>query len=266
MLTSHQAIDRLRTLEGASFVLEVVAGTPGAWVVGGAVRDALLDRDARELDLLVDGDPAGLLDALGGERTTHPRFATATVTLDARALGLRRAVTVDVARARAETYAAPGALPDVRPATVAEDLHRRDVSVNAIALRPPTVPGGEVQTLQVPGALEDLEAGVLRVLHDRSFQDDPTRVWRVARYAARLGFTVDPHTVALAGRADPRTVSGPRLGNELRLALGEDDPLGRSGGSARPQPAPAAGAGRAGPAPPGSRARAAARRGPERTS
>ncbi|MCW2958501.1 MAG: tRNA nucleotidyltransferase [Solirubrobacterales bacterium] len=223
MLTPTQAIDRLRALAGAPFVLDVVARTPGAWIVGGAARDALLDRDARELDIVVEGDPGSLLDALGGERVTHARFGTATVTLDGPALGLADTVTVDVARARAESYAAPGALPDVEAATVQEDLHRRDVSVNAIALRPPTADGGDVQLLQVPGALDDLRDGVLRVLHDRSFADDPTRLWRMARYAARLGFAVDPHTAALAARADPRTVSGPRLGNELRMALREPD-------------------------------------------
>src|SRR6185295_16572364 len=75
-----------------------------------------------------------------------------------------------------------------------------------------------------PTALEDLEAGVLRVLHDRSFEDDPTRLWRIARYAARLGFGVDPHTAELARAAGPGAVSGERFGYELRLALAEDDP------------------------------------------
>jgi tRNA nucleotidyltransferase (CCA-adding enzyme) len=106
----------------------------------------------------------------------------------------------------------------VRPGTLDEDLHRRDVTVNAIALDL----DGELHA--VPGALEDLHAGVLRVLHDGSFVDDPTRVWRVARYAARLGFSVDAHTRALAAAADPATVSGDRLGAELRLALREPDP------------------------------------------
>jgi tRNA nucleotidyltransferase (CCA-adding enzyme) len=93
------------------------------------------------------------------------------------------------------------------------------VTVNAIVLR---LDG----TLEhVDGALEDLRAGVLRVLHDGSFVDDPTRVWRIARFAARLGFEVEPHTRALAGAADPTTVSGDRLGAELRLALDEPDPL-----------------------------------------
>jgi tRNA nucleotidyltransferase (CCA-adding enzyme) len=92
------------------------------------------------------------------------------------------------------------------------------VTVNAMAL------GLDGELRAVPGALEDLQAGVLRVLHDRSFVDDPTRVWRIARYAARLGFAVEPHTRALAADADPTTVSGDRLGAELRLALREPSP------------------------------------------
>jgi tRNA nucleotidyltransferase (CCA-adding enzyme) len=107
----------------------------------------------------------------------------------------------------------------VRPGTLDDDLHRRDVTVNAIALKLDGTLAG------VEGALGDLQAGVLRVLHDASFVDDPTRVWRVARYAARLGFDVDEHTRALAAAADPTTVSGDRLGAELRLALAEPDPL-----------------------------------------
>jgi tRNA nucleotidyltransferase (CCA-adding enzyme) len=111
-------------------------------------------------------------------------------------------------------------LPDVRPGSLEEDLRRRDVTINAIALRF----DGEVTA--VAGALDDLRAGVLRVLHDASFVDDPTRVWRVARYASRLGFAVEEGTRALAAASDPSTVSGDRLGAELRLALREPDPPG----------------------------------------
>jgi tRNA nucleotidyltransferase (CCA-adding enzyme) len=112
----------------------------------------------------------------------------------------------------------------VRPAGIAEDLQRRDVTVNAIAL---DLADGELRS--APGALEDLRDGLLRVLHDGSFLDDPTRLWRVARYRARLGFAIEPHTRALAdaavGGGALATVSGTRIGNELRLALAEDDPV-----------------------------------------
>lgn len=219
MLSPIAALERLSAAPAGARVLELVAAMPGAWVVGGAVRDAFLDRDARELDLVVEGDPAALIGALGGSVVAHERFGTATVTLDDPG-----AVTVDIARARTETYSRPGALPEVAWTTVADDLKRRDVSVNAIALRPST-DGGTPDLLAVDGALEDLEAGVLRVLHDASFRDDPTRLWRLARYATRLGFTADEHTATLAAAADPYAISGTRMGNEVRLALREPDPL-----------------------------------------
>jgi tRNA nucleotidyltransferase (CCA-adding enzyme) len=191
-------------------LLERFSPAENLYLVGGAVRDLLLGRTPRELDLVATGDVAAAVARLGGEATEHDRFGTALVRDgDCR---------YDLVRARAETYPHPGALPEVRPGTLAEDLARRDVTVNAIALSL----DGRLEA--VDGALADLEAGVLRVLHDRSFADDPTRVWRVARYAARLGFSVDEATRAHAARADPGTVSGARLGAELRLALREPDP------------------------------------------
>jgi tRNA nucleotidyltransferase (CCA-adding enzyme) len=144
--------------------------------------------------------------------TVHERFGTATVTAPDAVL--------DLAGARRERYERPGALPDVElGATIAEDLARRDFTVNAIALR---LADGEL--VPHPGALDDLEAGVLRVLHGASFADDPTRLLRLARYAARLGFAPDPQTDALAAAATIATVTGARLGAELRLLLREPQP------------------------------------------
>jgi tRNA nucleotidyltransferase (CCA-adding enzyme) len=204
-------MDVLRADPCGARLLRAFAPGDGVHLVGGAVRDLLLQRVPRELDLVVQGDVDAVAARLDGEVTAHDRFGTARV----RAGGC----TYDLARARAETYAHPGALPDVVPAPLAQDLRRRDVSVNAIAL------GLDGALTAVEGALEDLRAGRLRVLHDASFVDDPTRVWRVARYAARLGFDVEERTRSLAGAADPATVSGDRLGAELRLALNEPDPL-----------------------------------------
>lgn len=211
MRSAGEALAALGALPLGARVLPIVEQAGNAWLVGGAVRDALLGREPRELDVVVEGPLEPLLRALGGEAREHDRFGTASVVLPEG--------RVDVVRARAESYTAPGALPEVRPATLAEDLARRDVTVNAIAMRV-----ADAGLEHVGGALADLADGLLRVLHDRSFEDDPTRIWRVARYAARLGFDVEPGTRALAAAADPATVSGPRLGAELRLALAEPDP------------------------------------------
>jgi tRNA nucleotidyltransferase (CCA-adding enzyme) len=210
MRSPRAALDALRADPCGARLLRAFAAGEGIHLVGGAVRDLLLERPPRELDLVVEGDVDAAAARLGGAIIAHDRFGTARVRAGDCAF--------DLVRARAESYAHPGALPDVRPGNIDEDLHRRDVTVNAMAL----AFDGELRC--VPGALEDLHAGVLRVLHDRSFLDDPTRVWRIARYAARLRFGVEPHTRELAARADPTTVSGDRLGAELRLALREPDP------------------------------------------
>jgi tRNA nucleotidyltransferase (CCA-adding enzyme) len=188
-------------------------------LVGGAVRDVLLGGAPVDLDLVVEGDAAAFAASLGGRLKVHDRFGTSTVVLDGR--------SYDIARSRRETYARPGALPDVEPAPLAEDLLRRDFTVNAIALELAGEAAGELNA--APHALEDLEARRLRVLHDRSFIDDPTRMFRLARYAARLGFEVEPHTRELASAAASAgavaTVSGSRLGAEVRLLAREQDPV-----------------------------------------
>src|SRR5919202_1378700 len=183
----------LRAAPGAGPALDALAGEPAVHVVGGAVRDALLRQEPRELDFVVEGDARPVArraaERLGGEVLVHERFGTVIV----RAPG----VTFDVASARTETYPAPGALPEVRAgATLREDLARRDFTVNAMAVR--LADGARTAW---PGAQEDLAARVLRVLHRASFRDDPTRLLRLARYGARLGFVPDPDTDALAEEA-----------------------------------------------------------------
>jgi len=195
--------------------------SPTVLVVGGAVRDLLMGLKPVDLDLMVEGPVAALATALGGDQLrVHDRFCTATIELE----GSR----CDIAQARREVYPAPGALPEVQPASAAEDLRRRDFTVNAIAL---VLTGpGRGELLSAPDALSDLAARRLRVLHELSFSDDPTRLVRLARYAARLDFEIEPHTLALAQQAVRDgallTVSGARLGNELRLLAAEPDPVG----------------------------------------
>lgn len=210
-----ELLDRLRALPAARPLLERLGGVPGVYLVGGAVRDLLLGGRPVDLDLVVEGDPASVAERLGGSIATHDRFGTSR----ARADGF----TYDIARARTETYSRPGALPDVSPAGLEADLKRRDFTVNAIAI---TLDGG---ITAMPGALEDLRNRRLRILHDRSFLDDPTRLLRLARYASRLGFEIEPHTLELAGAAVRAgalgTVSGARVGAEVRLLSQEPDPV-----------------------------------------
>src|SRR3954464_6111046 len=161
-------------------------GEEAVYVVGGAVRDVLLGRTPHALDFVVEGDAVAVArraaERLGGRVTVHERFGTATVEA--------AEATFDLAGARRERYERPGALPEVElGASLRDDLARRDFTVNAIALH---LADGAL-TFH-PGACEDLDARRLRVLHDGSFADDPTRLLRMARYAARLAFAVEPHT------------------------------------------------------------------------
>jgi tRNA nucleotidyltransferase (CCA-adding enzyme) len=241
-------LEQLRSLPGGAALLEVAAEREDVELVGGAVRDLLLGRTPRELDVVVGGQAASFAEdaalfanelstrlnasssAAGTQASSttasmneHERFGTALVAWDGG--------QIDIATRRVESYAAPGALPDVRPGTEQEDLERRDFTVNAIALRLGGERRGELRA--VPDALSDLEAGRLRVLHEQSFHDDPTRLLRMARYSARLGFEVEGHTSALAETAITTraldTVSGARIGAELRLALAEDDAVAALG-------------------------------------
>lgn len=187
-------------------VVRDLGGDP-VYLVGGAVRDLLLGRGRADVDLVVEGDAAVLASELGADVISHERFGTAKVRIDGH--------EVDIATARSEGYAHPGALPDVEPATLAEDLGRRDFTINAMAipLR------GEPRLIDPHGGQADLAGRRLRVLHPRSFEDDPTRAIRAARYAARFGFELEPETGELLRGTDLGTVTADRREAELlRLA------------------------------------------------
>ncbi|HEV8574638.1 MAG TPA: poly(A) polymerase, partial [Dehalococcoidia bacterium] len=177
--------------------LSVARDTP-AYLVGGPLRDLLLDQPSLDLDIAVEGDAMTLArdlaasisseykagsarpEALEGTSgvtsseirvKTHPVFLTATVRIPG--------VHLDLITARSETYARPGALPTVRPAPIREDLLRRDFTVNALALRLTGPDAGEI--LDPTGGRADLDARIIRVLHEHSFQDDATRILRAFR-------------------------------------------------------------------------------------
>ncbi len=220
-------LSRLEAMATARPLLAALANAEiDVYLVGGAVRDMMLGSQPRELDLVVESEVEPVIGRLGATGTYHDRFGTAKVTLDG--------VQYDLARARRETYSHPGALPTVSEAGLDEDLRRRDFTVNAIAL---AIAGPKRGLLRSYGcAIADLHAGLLRVLHDASFTDDPTRLLRLALYRSRLGFAIEDHTLELAGRAIAQgalaTVSGARIGAELRRLASEDDPV-RSFGALR---------------------------------
>jgi tRNA nucleotidyltransferase (CCA-adding enzyme) len=192
------------------------AAVDPVYLVGGAVRDLLLGRGRADLDLVVEGDATALAERLGAEVVSHERFATAKARLDGHEL--------DIASARSESYSRPGALPEVEPAAkIEEDLRRRDFTINAMAISL----DGESRLIDPFGGQADLAAKRLRVLHPRSFEDDPTRAIRAARYASRFGFELEPETEALLREADLTTVSADRRDAELlRLARERRAPRG----------------------------------------
>src|SRR5882757_8206978 len=165
-----EAIEALPGIEA----LRPIAERVPTYLVGGVVRDLLLGADGVDLDVAVEGDADRLADIPGYEPERDELFLTGRLQSGEQ--------KIDIAQTRAESYPRPGALPEVLPAPIGEDLARRDFTVNAMAY-----PLSENAELIDPhGGLEDLRAGRLRALHDRSFIDDPTRALRAARYAARF--------------------------------------------------------------------------------
>ncbi len=187
-----------------------------AWLVGGPVRDALLGRPLLDLDLVVEADAPALAGVLPARLLKTTPFGTATIEWPDGAVW-------DLATARSESYPEPGALPVCRPASLVDDLGRRDFTINAMAAALAPARWGEL--VDPHGGRQDLAHGLLRTLHADSFRDDPTRLYRAARYAARLGFRLESSTaeqaVAAIGAGLVGTLTPARLLHELERSLGE---------------------------------------------
>ena len=200
----------------------LVAASQGQnlYLVGGVVRDLLLERTNLDLDLVVEGDAINLAQRIAaitqGKMAIHPRFRTAKLRWDK--------WSVDLATARSETYTKPGALPTVEPDSLDIDLFRRDFTINTMAVE--LVPNRLGTLIDLYRGRDDLEKGLLRILHERSFIDDATRIWRGLRYEQRLDFQIEPDTLRLLKRDIPMldTISGDRIRHELELVLKEESP------------------------------------------
>jgi tRNA nucleotidyltransferase (CCA-adding enzyme) len=190
------------------------------YLVGGTVRDLLLERCNIDLDLVVEGDAIKLAEDVSkkcqGKITSHPRFGTAKLKWGGR--------SADFASTRSETYTRPGALPNVKAGTIKDDLARRDFTINAMAVE--LTPRHYGELIDPYGGRQDLGRNIVRVLYEKSFIDDATRIWRAVRYEQRLDFRLEPMTQMLVKRDIDRlkTISGDRLRHELELVLREELP------------------------------------------
>jgi len=206
-----------------------------AYIVGGFVRDLLVKRKNYDIDIVVEGDgpalareTARVLQARGFVH--YPKFGTATIFLDwPRHIPNphhHRQLRIDFSTARREIYSAPAALPSVRFATIKEDLARRDFTINALAV---CITGdGFGALVDFFGGEADIRNKVVRVLHEKSFRDDPTRIFRAVRFSTRYGFAIDPLTRRIIRRAITQRMfsklTKQRLREEIILLLSEPDP------------------------------------------
>jgi len=199
-----------------------MAATRGgrAFLVGGSVRDLMLGTDQVDLDVVIEGDGMGvaqdLARGIGGDLTRHHAFQTAVVTTSN---GFR----IDVATARREEYKRPGQLPQVVPGDLENDLARRDFTINTMAISLSEPDFGAL--IDLHDGRSDLEAGCIRIMHPRSFADDPTRVLRALRFSLRYSYRIEDkseewmHEAITGGYLS--TVSGERVCKELRLLFTE---------------------------------------------
>jgi len=217
--------ERLLALESLQQVFEAVQAVSepfeGVYLVGGAVRDVLMGEPNFDVDIAVEGDGIALGQALarelGGRVVLHEKFGTAIVLYG-------NGSRVDVATARTEFYDHPGALPTVEQASIRQDLYRRDFTINAMAV---SLKGADFGRLvDYFGGHRDLAGGVVRVLHNLSFIDDPTRIFRAVRYETRYGFRMDAHTFGLAKACVEMDLVGElssaRVRDELQALLNEE--------------------------------------------
>jgi tRNA nucleotidyltransferase (CCA-adding enzyme) len=226
---SRQVLLRVIGKEGTRLNMPV-------YIVGGFVRDLLLRQPSQDLDIVVEGDAIAFVNALvqlyGGRAVVHRRFGTAKWIIAEAREALAQALkpdlpldphalpeSLDLITARTEFYEKPAALPTVESSNIKMDLHRRDFSINTLALRLDEPFFGKLYDFW--GGYHDLQNGIIRVLHALSFVDDATRILRALRFAARFEFRIEPRTLSLmqASLSMLNEISGSRLRHEIDLIL-----------------------------------------------
>jgi tRNA nucleotidyltransferase (CCA-adding enzyme) len=193
------------------------------YIVGGAVRDYYMSKKPSDIDIVVEGNGMELAELvaekLGYKIVRHHKFLTATIKIS-------EDNEIDFSTARKEIYRKPAALPDILPSTIEEDIKRRDFTINAIAIS--LNKNNELKVIDPYSGLSDIKNKIIRVLHNKSFIDDPTRAFRAVRYMTRFGFKIETRTRKLIYKALELQVfeqlSSSRIFNEMKLILSEKDP------------------------------------------
>ena len=231
--TSHSLRESMEQLARPIYDLLKTAGEVGdkcgqkVYVVGGLVRDIILKTDNWDIDLVTEGDGIQyarmLHQEIGGKLTVHQQFETAVIKLSPH-------IDIDVVTARREYYEYPAALPKVEKSNIWSDLFRRDFTINCMAVALHSEEYGEM--VDYFGGMRDLQNKVIRVLYNLSFVEDPTRVFRAVRFAARFGFSIEKstlHYMEQALQSDMLTrLSHDRIREEMNHLIREQDYLHKS--------------------------------------
>jgi len=222
LLPSKSPVEHQRIFNLCRELSASVANVDAVYVVGGVVRDLVLGREPGDVDISVVGDGSAFSEALaerlGAGHPIESEFLTFKIIAGETGEGT---TTIDVVTARSESYSEPAALPDVLPSSIDNDLNRRDFTVNSMGISLSESDWGNL--VDPVNGFGDILRKRIRVLHDASFVDDPTRMFRAVRYAIRLGFSVDSRTERLIAESlgIVHLLSGARMRNEFELILEE---------------------------------------------
>jgi tRNA nucleotidyltransferase (CCA-adding enzyme) len=222
LLTSKSSDEYRKVFDLCREIGEELDGVDGVYVVGGIVRDLIVGREPGDIDLSVVGDAgafaAELAARTGAPAPTESQFLTFKIDTGGSIPGI---TSIDIVTARSETYSEPAVLPEVSPSTIEDDLNRRDFTVNSMAVSLSVSNWGNL--MDTSKGFGDIMRKRIKVLHDSSFVDDPTRMFRAVRYSTRLGFSIESPTEELISKSLPNIdqLSGTRIRNEFELILNE---------------------------------------------
>lgn len=223
LLSSKSSTEYMRVFELCREIAIGLDSVDGVYVVGGVVRDLILDRAPGDIDLSVVGDANAFSETLAQRLDASSPVESQFLTYKITPANIVDISAIDVVNARSETYAGPAALPDITPGSIDDDLKRRDFTINSMAI---SLNESDWGTLFDPmNGFADTMRKRIKVHHDESYVVDPTRIFRTIRYAVRLGYSIDSRTIELISRSldNIDRLSGARIRHEFELMLIEQN-------------------------------------------